>query len=157
MKIEKIMYTAVALAFIGMLVIVPLCSAETSSGETSIEEVKQKTQSLLETLKDYTAGQRDEAMRKSKAALDSMDKRIEALEAQVYDNWDKMDKAAREKSQKSLAALHKQRNQVAEWYGSLKNSSADAWGNMKKGFSDAYSALHDAWEKSENEIGANEE
>ena len=157
MKIEKTIYTAVALAFIGMLVVVPLCSAETSSGETSIEEVKQKTQSLLETLKNYTAEQRDEALRKSKAALDSMDKRIEALETQLYNNWDKMDNAAREKSRDSLAALRRQRTQVAEWYGSLKNSSSDAWGHMKKGFSDAYSALQDAWEKSEKEISSDEE
>ena len=157
MKIQTILYTAVTMTFSGMLVIVPLCSAETPRDETSIEEVKEKTQSLLETLKDYTAEQRDEAMRKSKTALDSMDKRIEALENHVYDNWDKMDKAARIKSQDSLAALRKQRNQVAEWYGSLKNSSADAWGNMKKGFSDAYSALHDAWENSENEISSYEE
>lgn len=157
MKIEKIIYTAVILVFIGMPTTVTLCYAETSSGETSIEDVKQKTQSLLETLKNYTAEQRDEAMQKSKAALDNMDKRIEALETHVYNNWDKMDKAAREKSRDSLAALRRQRTQVAEWYGSLKNSSSDAWGNMKKGFSDAYSALHDAWEKSEKEISPDEE
>ncbi len=157
MKIKKIIYTAVVLAFTGMPAAVTLCHAETPSGETSIEDVKQKTQSLLETLKNYTAEQRDEAMQKSKAALDSMDKRIEALETQVYNNWDKMDKAAREKSQNSLAALRRQRTQAAEWYGSLKNSSSDAWGNMKKGFSEAYLSLQDAWEKSEKEISPDEE
>ena len=151
MKIKKIIYTAVVLAFTGMPAAVTLCYAETPSGETSIEDVKQKTQSLLETLKNYTAEQRDEAMQKSKAALDSMDKRIEALETQVYNTWDKMDKAAREKSQNRL------RTQAAEWYGSLKNSSSDAWGNMKKGFSEAYLSLQDAWEKSEKEISPDEE
>lgn len=157
MKRENINHTTVLLTFIGMLAIAPLCYAETSSGKTSMEEVKQKTQELLETLKNYTAEQRDEAMRKTKGALDNMDKRIATLEKQVYANWDKMDKAAREKSRDSLAALRKQRTEVAEWYGSLKNSSVDAWGRMKKGFSDAYLALHDAWEKSEEEIGSDEE
>ena len=156
MKREKIILTAAVLTFIGMLAIAPLCYAETSSGEASIEEVKQKTQDLLETLKNYTAEQRDEAMLKTKAALDTMDKRIEALESQVYSNWEKMDKAAREKSRESMQALRKQRTQVAEWYGSFKNSSVDGWGRMKKGFSDAYTALHDAWEKSEQEIGSEE-
>ncbi len=145
------------LAFIGMPTSMPLGYAETSGGETSIEEVKQKTQSLLETIKNYTAEQRDEAIRKSKAALDNMDQRIDALETHVYNNWDKMDQTAREKSRDSLAALRRQRTQVAEWYGSLKNSSSDAWGNMKKGFSDAYLALHDAWEKSEKEISPDKE
>lgn len=158
MKGDKKIRTLVGLTFVFMFVIAiaPQCYAEKSSDETSIEEVKQKTKELLDTLKSYTAEQRDEAMQKTKSALDNMDKRIDALETQVYNNWDKMDKAARQKSQDSLQALRKKRTQVAEWYGSLKNSSADAWGRMKNGFSEAYTALHDAWEKSEEEIGSEE-
>jgi len=89
-----------------------------------------------------------------KAALDNFDKRIDALETRIDSDWDKMDRAAREKIRASLSALRKQRAQAAEWYGNLKSSSADAWGHMKKGFSDAYRALSDAWEKSEKEFGS---
>ncbi len=120
MKGKKMIRYACLFTLIGMLSIVPLCSAETSpdqTDKTSIEDVQQKTDELLHTLTSYTADQRDEAMQKTKAALDSMDKRIDAMEAQMYNNWDKMDKAAREKSQASLKALRQQRTKVAEWYG----------------------------------------
>jgi len=124
--------------------------------KTSINEVKQETQDLIQSLGAYTADQRDEAVEKAKMALNDMDKRIDALEKRIDDNWDQMNKAAREKARANLKALRKQRNEVAEWYGSLKNSSADAWEHMKKGFSSAYKALGDAWERAANEFGTNE-
>ncbi len=128
--------------------------ADSSSDKTSIEEVKKETLNFIEVLKTYSADQREVAIQKAKAALDSLDKRIDALETSIDNNWDKMDKAARENARASLDALRKRRTQVAEWYGSLKNSSVDAWGHMKKGFSDAYGSLYDAWEKSEKEFGS---
>ena len=67
-----------------------------------------------------------------------------------------MNEATRKEACENLRALRKQRNQVAEWYGSMKTSSADAWDHMKKGFSDAYKALEDAWEKSEKEFSPKE-
>jgi hypothetical protein len=48
----------------------PLCYAETASGKTSVEEVKQEAQDLIRAIKGYSADQRDEAIRKTKAATD---------------------------------------------------------------------------------------
>lgn len=143
-----------AIALVGILGITPICYAGTSTDKTSIEEVKQETQELLQTLEAYTADQKDEAINTVKASLDKLDKRIDTLEARVDESWDKMDKNARQKVRDNLKALRKQRNQVAEWYGSLKTSTASAWMHMKKGFSDAYKALGDSWEKSVNEFGS---
>jgi hypothetical protein len=143
-----------ATVLIGILGITPLCYAETSTDKTSIEEVQQETKYLLQTLGKYTVDQKDEAILKTKTALDKLDKRIDALEASVDERWDKMDKDTRKKASESLKALRKQRNQVAEWVGSLKSSTKNAWEHMKEGFSDAYKALNDAWEKSENEFGS---
>ena len=154
MKYEKKSRCAFMVMLIAMLGIAPLCHAETSSDRTSLEEVKQETQDLLQTLKAYTVDQRDEAIQKTKAALDNLDKRIEALETRIDNNWDKMDAAAREKARASLKELRSQRTQVAEWYGSLKSSSGDAWEHMKEGFSDAYTALHDAWEKAAKDFSS---
>jgi TolA-binding protein len=126
--------------------------AQTSSEKTSMEEVKQEAQDLIQALKNYTADQRDEAVQKTKSALQTLDKRIDALETRIDNNWDNMNKAAREKARANLKALHKQRTKVAELYGSMKSSTVSAWEHMKKGFSDAYSALYDAWEKSEKEF-----
>jgi len=138
---------------IAMLVIPPLCHAESSEEKTSIKEVKQETQDLIQALGAYTADQRDEAVQRAKTALHKLDERIDALETRIDNNWDQMNKAAREKARANLKALRKQRTEAAEWYGSLKTSSADAWEQIKKGFSDAYKALGDAWEKSAKEFG----
>ena len=93
-------------------------------------------QDVLQALQGYAADQRDEAVRKTKTALDNLDSRIDALETSIDSNWDRMDKAAREKARANLKALRKQRTELAEWYGSLKSSSADAWEHAKKGFSE---------------------
>src|SRR5512139_3089763 len=135
MKYEKTSRCAFMFMLIAVFGIAPLCYAETSSEKTSIKEVSQEAQDLIKELKSYTAEQRDEAIQKTEAALDNLDKRIDALETRIDSNWDKMDKATREKARASLKALRKERTKAAEWYGSLKNSSADAWEHMKKGFS----------------------
>ena len=127
-----------------------------SDDDTSIKEIQQETRELLQALKSYTVEQRDEAIRKIKAAQENLDRRIEMLEQDIAQNWDKMDGATREKSRASLKALRQQRTEVAEYYGSLKTSSAAAWGHMKQGFSSAYRALHDAWEKAEEEFVGDE-
>lgn len=143
-----------AMTLITILGITPLCSAQAATDQTSIAEVKQETQDLLETLKSYSVEQKEEAVHKTKIALDNLDKRIDSMEADIDKSWNKMDKNAREKAKNSLKALRKQQNQVAEWYGNMKSSSAKTWDHMKKGFSDAYKELNNSWEKSEIEFGA---
>lgn len=138
---------------IAIFITTPLCYAASSEEKTSIKEVKKETQDLIQALKAYTSDQRDEAVQRARKALNNLDKHIDALEKRIDDNWDQMNKASREKARANLKALRKQRNEVAEWYGGLKASSADAWEHMKKGFSDAYKALGDAWEKSAKEFG----
>jgi predicted RNase H-like nuclease (RuvC/YqgF family) len=127
--------------------------AESTDGQTSMEEVKKETQELIQTLKSYSAEQRDEAVQETREALEKLDKRIDALEKDIDRNWDEMDASAREQARESLKALRRQRIKLAEWYGSLKTSSMEAWEHMKKGFSEAYKALYDAWQKSEKEFG----
>jgi septal ring factor EnvC (AmiA/AmiB activator) len=124
-----------------------------SEDKTSIKEVKQETQDLIKALGTYTADQRGEAIERTKKALNELDKRIDALETRIDNNWNQMKKAARERARANMRGLRKQRNEVAEWYGRLETSSADAWEHMKKGFSNAYKNLSDAWEKSEKEFG----
>ena len=140
--------------FIAIFCMPSLNYADSANDKTSIEDVKKEARDFTQALKAYTADQRDEAIKKAKAALDDLDKRIDALELRIDNSWDKMDKAARENARASLTALRKRRSQVAKWYGSLKSSSTEAWGHMKKGFSDAYDSLYDAWEKSEKEFGS---
>jgi hypothetical protein len=120
---------------------------------TSVENIKQETAELLEALKAYSTEQRDAAIEQSRVALENLDQRIDALEIQMLDQWHEMDQATRTRTRDSLQALREQRTNVAEWYGSLKSSSADAWGSIKEGFSAAYQTLSEDWQKSEAVIG----
>lgn len=141
-----------AFMLIAIIGITPVCYAKTPTDITSIESVEQETQKLIQTLKAYSADRRDEAIKKAKTALDNLDKRIDALEISIDDNWNKMNKAARKNARTSLKSLRKQRIEVAEWYGRLTSSSNNAWGQMKTGFSDAYSAINSAWKKAKEEF-----
>lgn len=159
-KMKKINYSILML--IAILAITLTYCADSSKDKkaikedkTSKKEVKQEAQDLIQALEAYTADQRDEAVQKGQTALDNLGERIDALEKSIEDNWDQMDKTAREKARANLEALRKQRSEVAEWYDNMKTSSADTWDHTKKGFSDAYKALEDAWEKSAKEFGAN--
>lgn len=122
------------------------------SEETSIMEVKQRTQDLIQALGAYTADQREEVIEKTQTALSELDQRIDALEARIDNDWDQMNKDSREKARANLKELRNQRSVVAEWSSRLETSSADAWEHTKKGFSDAYRNLSDAWEKSAKEF-----
>ena len=121
------------LILISGLWIIPQVQGLASTDNPSEAQIKQQTRDLLASLKAYSVDQRDEALQKTKSALDSLDKRINQLESKITGNWDKMDQAAREMSRLGLKALREQRTQVAEWYGSLKSSSAGAWNQMKIG------------------------
>ncbi len=145
--------TTILVLVLGLGLGAPVLAAH-HGNETTIEEINQQTRELLALLKDYSAEQRDEAIAKTKDALDKLDKRIEALENEMVNKWGEMDQAAREKAHASLKAMRQQRTEVAEWYGSMKNSSVSAWGHMKQGFSSAYEALHEAWTNAEKEYKA---
>ncbi|GIT97758.1 hypothetical protein [Sulfurovum sp. TSL1] len=149
------------LMLVGILGVTSSCyaqteNANTSDTNTSIEEVKKESQDLLHAISSYTADKKDEAVQKAKDGLDNLDERIDTLESKIDKNWDEMSETARQETRESMRNLRKQRNKVAEWYGSMKTSSADAWEHMKKGFSDAYKVLEDAWEKSEKEFESKE-
>lgn len=139
----------VLLAVLGMA---PSVHAAASKDAVSATEVKQEAKDLMQALKGYGASQKEQAVQKTKATLDKLDQRIAILEARVDRNWDQMTKAARDQARASLIALRKQRIAVAESYGSLKTSSADAWEHMKKGFSEAWVSLQEAWDKAEREF-----
>lgn len=121
----------------------------------STETVRQKLNEAAEAIKNYSADKKDEAAIKAKAALDELDQRINILEKQIDRDWDKMDKAARVQARNNLKTLREKRLQAAEWYGALKNSSAEAWEQMKQGFLNAYKSLRSDWEKFEKEQGKN--
>jgi hypothetical protein len=49
--------------------------------------------------------------------LEKLDGQIESMENRIGKKWDQMDQAARRQARSTLAALRKQRNELAEWSG----------------------------------------
>lgn len=143
------------LAVVCMLGMALPATAVAADEAVSAEKVKAEAKDLMQALKGYTVAQKDEAVRKTGAALDALDQRIEVLETRVDRQWGRMSEAARSQSRATLTALREERTEVAEWYGGLKNSSADAWGHVKQGFSEAYSSLQQSWAKAEKEFADN--
>ncbi|PTN35318.1 hypothetical protein C6366_11255 [Desulfonatronum sp. SC1] len=136
-----------------------VCSAQsgnansgTAPGEASFEEVREEMRDLGRVLGRYGAEQRDKALERSKPALEDMDRRLDALEKAIEENWDEMSQAARERSRLAMRELRRQRVELAEKFGALKSSSAGAWEQMREGFLDAFSVLNEAWEKSIEEF-----
>lgn len=127
-------------------------AAQTSTHETATKDVKEKVTEAAQAIKKYSVDQRDEAVKKAKAALDDLDGRIDSMESQLNKKWDQMDQAARKKARATLTALRKQRSEVAEWYGGLKHGASNAWEDVKKGFLKSYQELGDAFDKAYREF-----
>jgi Skp family chaperone for outer membrane proteins len=140
------------LLFVCLMSASPSFAAEKSGGETGQKEVSQEVKEALDAIKSYSAEQRDEAAKKVKVALKDLDARIQGMEDRLEKKWGQMDQAAREKARSAMQSLRKKRNELAEWYGGMKHSSANAWEQAKKGFLDSYDSLSKAFDKAVKEF-----
>jgi hypothetical protein len=90
-------------------------AAQTSRNETGTKDVKEKVSETAQAIEKYFVDQRDEAVRKAKAALDDLDAHIDSLESRLNKKWE-MDQFTRKKARAALRTLREERNEVAEWY-----------------------------------------
>src|SRR5216684_7875794 len=139
MKIRTLVFSAQALALGTLLTASPSSfAAEASGDKTTAKDVSRKAGETGRAIKDYTVEQRDEAIKKAKAALDDLDARIRRMEKKLDGEWERMDQGARKKARATLDTLRRERNEAAEWYGGLKHSSAESWEQVKAGFVKSY-------------------
>jgi predicted RNase H-like nuclease (RuvC/YqgF family) len=124
-------------------------AAQQPTDKTTSEEVADKV--AAETIRHYSVDQRDEAVKKAKEILDDLDARMDRMNSQLNDQWERMDQRARQEMKTSLAALRRQRNEVFEWYGGLKHSSVNAWEDVKQGFLHSYQNLRHGFAKARRE------
>jgi flagellin-specific chaperone FliS len=127
-------------------------AAQPATDKTSAKEVKQKVSEATEAIKNYSVDQRDEALQKAKIILNDLDARIDRMQLDLNKKWDQMDQVARRRATDSLTVLRKQRNEAAEWYGELKQSSSKAWEDVKKGFLNSYHTLWNSFDKARSEF-----
>jgi small-conductance mechanosensitive channel len=142
-----------ALALGALLAASPLSfAAESSSNKTTAKDVSKKAGETGKAIKDYTVAQRDDAIKQAKATLDDLDARIRRMERKLDSEWDRMDEAARKRARATLNTLRRERNEVAEWYGGLKHSSAESWEQVKAGFVKSYEVLKESFAKARKQF-----
>ena len=124
-------------------------AAQDPAREDALENLRMDTRQFINSLENYTAEQKDDVVEKGAMALDKLDSRIEALQAEIDQQWDDMSMSAREVARASMTKLRRQRIEVAEQFGSVRSSSTTAWKSMSQGFSEAYGELYDAWQDAE--------
>jgi len=120
--------------------------------KTTAKDVGRKVEDTGKAIGSYSIAERDKAIKSAQAALADADARLRRMERKVDAEWDKMDAAARKKSRATLNTLHKERDELAEWYGGLKHSSAEAWDEVKGGFVKSYEALKQSFAKAGKEL-----
>ena len=130
----------------------PVFAADTEQGGATLTKAKQEAGQAFKAIENYSAAQKDEAIKKMQVALADLDDRIDHMENRSAEKWRSMSEATRKKEQAALRELKRERIKVAEWYGSMKNSSAEAWEDTKKGFLKSTDALSDAFNKAEKQL-----
>ena len=130
----------------------PVFAVDKEQGNTPLTEVKQEIRQSFKSIENYSAAQKDEAINKTKAVLADLDTRIDNMENRSAAKWRSISEATRKKEQAVLRELKRERIKVAEWYGSMKNSSAETWEDTKKAFLKSTDALSDAFNKAEQQL-----
>jgi len=131
----------------------PMSFAANDAGDkTTGKDVGKKIDETAQTIKNYSAEQRDEALKSAKTVLADADERIDRLEGEMSRNWGKMNASARKHGQETMKTLRRQRQDLSQSYGELKRSSAGAWDEVRNGFSKSYDALRDSFSKAAKEF-----
>jgi len=156
----KTLKTSTALALLIAAAIILTAAVSYAGQKTATDnqatsaDVKRETSQAIQAIKNYSVSQRDQAVKKVKVVLQDLDARIDRLQGRVENKWDEMDQASREKVTHTLTELRTKRNELSEWYGGLKHSSANSWDHVKEGFVAGYEALSNAFEKAEDEFSS---
>ena len=127
MKSDILKLTALTLFVALLLAGAPMSFAADKTAGQKIDETAQ-------AIKNYSAEQRDEALKSAKNVLADADARIDHFENKMSRDWDKMNASARKHAQETMKTLRRQRQDLSQSYGELKRSSSNAWDEVKGGF-----------------------
>lgn len=148
----RLMIIALGVLAAALFIIIPVSFARRLASDRSARKVRYHAGKALEALKHYTSEQKDEALNKAKATMDQLDESIDALQQKLYSEWSDLDQSGRDKLRSRLSSLGKQRNQLAQWYGAMMQSSSDAWEEVKEGFVKSFKELRDSFQEAQGEF-----
>jgi len=127
-------------------------AGSSATNKTTFQDVQRQMRETAQVLKNYSVAQRDDVAKQVKETLDKLDIEIESMQKALDENADQMKQAARQRARDGLKALRKQRIEVAEWYGKMQQSSANAWQDIKRGFVNSYQSLQESFDKAHKEF-----
>lgn len=120
------------------------------------EQVRREVDEAVDAIRGYSAELREQAVATAKRAAEDLDSQMARLQEQTDLRWDRMNQAARMRSQETMADLRQRRNALAEWYGGMRHGSSAAWGEVRTGFVTSYHELADALRKARAELWKDE-
>ncbi len=132
-----------------VLVMSLLMASFTSVSAAESPTLGQQLDSAITAIQEFTLDKKDKTLTQVESTLGKLDTRIEQLEKALEEKWDSMDATTRQEARHSLQVLHEKRTKMAQWLGSMQQSTSTAWSKVKDGFSQAYSALEETWQDDE--------
>jgi uncharacterized membrane protein YgaE (UPF0421/DUF939 family) len=148
----RLMIIALGVLAAALFIVIPVSFARRLATDRSARKVRYHAGKALDALKDYTSEQKDEALSQAKATMEQLDENIDALQQKIYNRWSDIDQDTRDKLQSRLHNLSQKRNQLAQWYGSMMQSSSDAWEDVKDGFMNSFKELRDSFQEAQGEF-----
>lgn len=128
-----------------------LAAGNESAGETSDEaqstasatgeRLQRESAEALDALQAYTAEQKQQAGATAQELINRLETRIQRLRTGLNEQWDELDKAAREQQQAAIDELARRRDQLKDTYKQLQSNSGSAWQELKGGFVRSYREL----------------
>ncbi len=118
----------------------------------SSEKVKKEVKEAASAIGDYTIEQKDIAVAKARELMDKIDDKTNVLEEKSEKKWGSLKQSSRENYRKTLKELRKRRNDLSEWYGSMKQSSKDAWSEVKQGFLKSYESVVNEYDAAQKKL-----
>lgn len=109
------------------------------------ENMAAQSRDTLDDVRDYSAEQKDEAVRAARHGLDRLDARIEEMSTRIDASWKQLSQQTRLKKQQALSNLKEQRAELEADYQRLQAASADNWDAAKARFGEAWEATKQAW------------
>ncbi|MFP1677162.1 hypothetical protein ACLD02_00615 [Alloalcanivorax sp. C16-2] len=111
------------------------------------ENIQTQMRDTWETIKQFSADQKDQALAALRHAMDALDEDIDQASERIDENWQDMSQDARLKKQEALSELKEQRETLQTRYQQLEASSGDNWEAAKARFGGAWESTKDAWSK----------
>ena len=121
--------------------------ADTDARAQEREHVQKEVDEAVDAVRGYSIERQKEATDRARQSLAEADRRIDRLDAQMRDRWQRMNTVTRRRSQEAMTDLRRRRNEVAEWVGGIRHSSGEVWEDVKGGFVESYYELADALQK----------